>query len=64
MIRLIKKIKPIPDTRKPHEVLSAMKETRRINEEIGFIEKGLIKYVYKENWLLLEDTNLYSNEIS
>ena len=38
-INQMSKIKPIPGTRKPNEILSAMKEARSINKESRFIEK-------------------------
>ncbi|AIF53534.1 hypothetical protein [Pelosinus sp. UFO1] len=38
-INQMSKIKPITDTRKPHEILSSMKEARCSNEENKFIAK-------------------------
>jgi hypothetical protein len=38
-INQMSKIKPVPGTRKPNEILSAMKEARSINKKSRFIEK-------------------------
>ena len=42
------KVKLVRDTRTPQEILSAMSETMRINEESGFIVK--VPGGYKMNW--------------